>query len=140
MPPPEWIAWLGPVAILITLISAAAAAAAYFRATNAKATIELQSSTITSYEQRLAQVESELAHYKADSIAARAENEVLRGALSGRADVEHLGSLLENHHRQVMDDRAVDRRAMEASLTQLAQGQQQIMGMLGQRRHTGGEG
>lgn len=130
----EWLPYLSVVGIFITLLTAAAAAAGFYRATSAKATVEIQGQTIKALEQRLEQVLADNTAKTAENTRLTGENTILRDALGGKADIERLETLIENHHKAVIEDRALDRVAHEGRFDHVDKALLDIKGMLDDRR------
>jgi hypothetical protein len=62
---------------------------------------------------------------------------VLRQALSGKADMTRLETLVLDHHREVMDDRKAVREHTDARFDRVEATLTQVKGMLGSRRREG---
>ena len=155
-------AWLGALSVALAIITGTAAAVAFYRSSYARTTIDTLKESNAAYvehqglqDAKIASLEAEVAHYRTTSATDRARVETLEKALQGKADFERLESLIIDHHREVMDDRVVDRQAaserhealtkrvgvVEESVAQrldaLDSSLSQVKGMLGSRRREG---
>ena len=130
----EWLPWLSGVGVILTIISLTAAAAAFFRATAARATIDIQGQTITALQQRLEQVVEEARLATIENVRVVAENVILREAVSGKAEIARLESLIDAHHRQVMEEHGMDRVSHEGRFDHLDRSLSDVKGLLSDRR------
>lgn len=122
--PPAWISgWVGVAVGVIGLLGILAGTAAYLRAGYAKATVQTLSENNAALTDQVRILKEERTEEKASHDAERAksaaeiyaltarveaqerENDILREAIQGKADVERLVMLIQDHHHEVIEDR-----------------------------------
>lgn len=104
------LAAIGGVLAIVVLV---AVIVAYFRVNLSQATIDTLKESNAALTTRNGELDAELLDLKPRVAALERENEVLRSALGGKADVERIAALIEHHHDEVM----ADRRAFEERFT-----------------------
>lgn len=162
--PPQWLAgWVGIVVGIIGLLGLFASAAAYLRASYAKATVATLAESNAALMQQVELLKSERDEerrdrererredsQKATQMALRVEalereNATLREVVQGKADVERLVMLIQDHHHEVIEDRKgfhaewrgeIDKvQAMQedtlAAMGEVANSQKAVRGMMG---------
>lgn len=121
---PQWLSgWVALIAGTLGVLGLLASAAAYLRAGYAKATVQTLSENNAALtdqvrilkeerEEDTRQREQERTRNAAEVFALTArveaqerENDILREAIQGKADVERLVMLIQDHHHDVMADR-----------------------------------
>ena len=122
--PPTWLSgWVGVVVAVIGLLGIVAGTAAYLRAGYAKATVQTLSENNAAltdqvrilkeereeekrvHTQERTESAAEIYALTARVEAQERENDILREAIQGKADVERLVMLIQDHHHEVMADR-----------------------------------
>lgn len=112
--------WLSVIGLGITLITAAAAAVAFFRASYAKTTIETLKENNSALTEQVGILKEGHDNAVRELGELRAENSVLREALQGKADVERVIRVIEDHHRDVIEERLQFRRDWERVIKDLS--------------------
>lgn len=121
---PSWLSgWVALVAAIIGVLGGLSGAAAYLRAGYAKATVQTLNENNAALTDQVRILKDERTEEKAAHEAERAksaaeiyaltarveaqerENDILREAIQGKADVERLVMLIQDHHHEVMQDR-----------------------------------
>jgi SepF-like predicted cell division protein (DUF552 family) len=121
---PQWLSgWVALIAGTLGVLGLFASAAAYLRAGYAKATVQTLSENNAALtdqvrilkeereeENRQRAEERTRAHAEVFALTARVEaqereNDILREAIQGKADVERLVMLIQDHHHEVIEDR-----------------------------------
>ena len=121
---PSWLSgWVALVAAIIGVLGGLSGAVAYLRAGYAKATVQTLGENNAALsdqvrilkeeraeDQRLRQEERTKSAAEVFALTARVEaqereNDILREAIQGKADVERLVMLIQDHHHEVIEDR-----------------------------------
>lgn len=121
---PPWLSgWVALIAGTLGVLGLLASAAAYLRAGYAKATVQTLSENNAALtdqvrilkeereeDQRQRQEERTKSAAEVFALTARVEaqereNDILREAIQGKADVERLVMLIQDHHHEVIEDR-----------------------------------
>lgn len=121
---PQWLSgWVGLAVAILGALGLLASAAAYLRASYAKATVATLVESNTALRSRLDDLEQErrdeseahraqLANERRERLevvtrleALERENGTLREVVQGKADVERLVMLIQDHHHEVIEDR-----------------------------------
>lgn len=97
--------WVAGLLSVLGVVLAASTAVAYFRAGLAKATIETLRESNDALTARNGELDAVIMRLETRLSALERENEVLRSALGGKADVERVVEVVEHHHEEVMADR-----------------------------------
>lgn len=115
--PPEFLTgWVGVVVTLIGLLGLLASAAAYLRASYAKATVSTLAESNAALSEQVRILKSEREDDERERVKERLatqgrletlerENGTLREVVQGKADVERLVMLIQDHHHEVIEDR-----------------------------------
>lgn len=122
--PPAWVSgWLGVVLAVIGVLGLVASAAAYLRASYAKATVATLSESNAALTDQVRILKEEREEEAKERAAEREraaqemyaltvkvetqerENAVLREAVQGKADVERVIMVIQDHHHEVVEDR-----------------------------------
>lgn len=95
--------WASTVGIVLGIVLAVATVVAYFRASLAKATIDTLKESNAALTEQVAILKAEARTTETRLSAVERENESLRAA--PRVAFDQLLNAIENHHREVIDDR-----------------------------------
>lgn len=141
---PQVLTGLASIGALLAL---AAAAAAYFRASYAKATITTLSESNTALLEQVGILKSEREADQAKAelrdqrmAALERENETLREVVQGKADIERVIQVLQDQHHSIVQDRDQWRDLWAERMSHQDGALSQIKGMLGNSRTSGRSG
>jgi hypothetical protein len=116
-PPPQFLSgWLALVVTILGALGLLASAAAYLRASYAKATVATLAESNAALTEQVAILKAKAEADEQDrererlSMTGRlnlmeSENNTLREVVQGKADVERLVMLIQDHHHEVIGDR-----------------------------------
>lgn len=110
---PAWLTgWLGVVVALLGVLGLVASAAAYLRASYAKATVATLMESNGALEQRVTLLKDEAAAREQEHAKDRVridsmerENGILREIVQGKGDIDRISLQVENHHTEIVEDR-----------------------------------
>lgn len=112
-------AWIVGVAGIFGIVALVGVIVAYFRVNLSQATIDTLKESNAALTARNGELDSELLDIKARVGALERENESLRSALDGKADVERIAVLVEHHHEDVMADRRMFQDRFTAAMVEM---------------------
>jgi len=122
-PPAVLSGWVGLIVAVLGGLGLLASAAAYFRASYAKATVATLAESNAALKEQVELLKTERDDERAERQRERSEdaqraaqmalrvesvereNETLREVVQGKADVERLVMLIQDHHHEVIEDR-----------------------------------
>jgi len=149
--PPTWLSgWFGLIAGVVGLLGLFVGAAAYLRSGYVKSTVQTLSDSNAALEgqlrilkdaraeeqaQHLLQVEKGAADVYALTTRVEAterENGILREAIQGKADVERLVMLIQDHHHEVMADRTAAREERREDVGKVMAGLEDLLKLSGE--------
>lgn len=110
---------LGILGGVFGVVLVVATVVAYFRASLARATIDTLKESNAALTERVAMLEQEQGRTKLEMESLKRENDVLREAVSGKADVAEILALITHHHQEVTAARHESDKMTAAAFTEL---------------------
>lgn len=148
---PSWLTgWVGLAVAVVGLLGLLASAAAYLRASYAKATVATLSESNAALSEQVeilkGQREEEARERAAEKERAAAEvyalttrveaqereNAVLREAVQGKADVERVIMVIQDHHHEVIEDRRAFHAEWRGEIDKVTAAQDDVLTAVGE--------
>lgn len=148
---PTWLSgWVGLAVLILGALGLLASAAAYLRASYAKATVTTLSESNAALSEQVEILKTQRAQEAAALVVERErsasevyalttrvetqerENTVLREAIQGKADVERVIMVIQDHHHEVIEDRRAFHLEWRGEIDKVTASQDDVLSAVGE--------